>query len=80
MLSTIMWSTAAAPTGGNWDTPGNWVGNAVPGPSDLAVIKGLTGAGTVMLNSGGADSVGSLTTDASTQLEVVSGSLASESV
>ena len=27
---TIMWNTTTAPTGGDWDTPGNWVGGVVP--------------------------------------------------
>ncbi len=76
VLSTITWNTAAAPDGGSWDTPGNWVGNKVPGASDTAIIEGLAGSGTVMLNSGGADAVDNLTTDSTTHLEVVSGSLA----
>ncbi len=75
VLSTINWSTSAASTGGNWDTPGNWVGGVVPGASDTAVIKGLTSPGIVSLSSGNSDSVGALTTDSSTTLTVVSGSL-----
>ena len=48
----------------------------VPGPGDTAVIKGLTGSGLVSLNSSGAGVlVGSLTTDSTTSLEVISGSL-----
>ena len=76
VLSTIMWSTTAAPTGGDWNVGGNWVGGNVPGSSDTAVIKGLTGTGIVYLNSGGSNLVNNLTTDSSTQLEVESGSLA----
>ena len=75
VLSTITWNTTAAPTGGDWNVNTNWVGNVVPGATDTAVIKGLTGAGTVSLNSGGSDSVESLTTDSTTVLEVITGSL-----
>ena len=63
------------PTGGDWNVGSNWIGGNVPGPGDTAVIKGLTGSGLVSLNSGGALSVGSLTTDSTTSLEVISGSL-----
>ena len=75
VLSAITWNTTAAPTGGNWDTPGNWNGNKVPTASDTATIKGLTGSGIVYLQSGGADAINGLTTDSSTHLEVISGSL-----
>ena len=75
LLATITWNTTAAPTGGNWDTPGNWNGGVVPGANDTAVIKGLTSPGTVSLESGNADSVGGLTTDSTTTLEVITGSL-----
>ena len=75
LLATITWNTAVAPTGGDWDTAGNWSPAQVPGTSDTAVINGLTGAGTVRLNSDLADSVFSLATDSSTTLEVISGSL-----
>ena len=75
MLSTITWSTTAAPTGGNWNVGSNWVGGNVPGPSDTAVIKGLTGSGEVYMSSGASDAINSLTTDSSTHIEVISGSL-----
>ena len=75
VLSVVTWSTAAAPTGGDWDVASNWVGNKVPGASDTAVIKGLTGGSIVYLNSGGADTVNSLTTDSSATLKIISGSL-----
>ena len=42
--ATIMWNTTAAPTGGEWDTPGNWVGGVIPTASDNAVID-LTSSG-----------------------------------
>ena len=75
VLSPITWNTTAAPTGGDWDLPSNWTGGKVPGPSDTAKITGLTSPGTVYLDSGNADSVTSLTTDSSTTLEVITGSL-----
>ena len=75
LLATIAWNTTAAPNGGDWDTPGNWVQNKVPGPNDTAKISGLTSPGIVSLNSGAADSVLSVTTDSSTTLEVITGSL-----
>ena len=75
LLSTITWNTTAYPTGGNWDAPGSWTGGVVPGPSDTAKITGLTSPGTVYLDSGNADSVENLTTDSTTTLEVISGSL-----
>ncbi len=76
LLSTINWSTTAAPTGGNWDTGSNWQEGVAPGPSDTAVIKGLTGSGIVYLNSNQSDSVFALTTDSTTTLKIISGSLA----
>ena len=75
VLSTITWNTTAYPNGGNWDSTQSWNGGVVPGPNDTADIKGLTGSGTVYLESGNADSVDSLTTDSTTTLEVVNGSL-----
>ena len=51
LLATIVWNTTAAPNGGDWDTPGNWVQNKVPGPNDTAKISGLTSPGIVSLNS-----------------------------
>ncbi len=75
LLSTITWNTATAPTGGDWDTPGNWVGGNVPGPSNAVVID-LTGAGTVTHNTNTPDSVLSLTTNSSTTLSLGAGSIA----
>jgi hypothetical protein len=75
VLSTITWNTTTAPTMGDWNVGTNWVGGVVPGTTDTAVIKGLKSPGTVFLNSGGTDSVAGLTTDSSTNLEVISGAL-----
>jgi hypothetical protein len=36
MLSTVTWIN---PSGGDWDTPGNWNTGSVPGPADDAVIN-----------------------------------------
>ncbi len=74
-MSMITWNTAVAPNGGDWDTGTNWVGDSVPGVSDTAVIKNLTGSGIVSLSSNKADSVSGLTTDSSVSLEVINGSL-----
>src|SRR5690349_20524064 len=35
LLSTIQWSQQV---GGDFSVPGNWIGNRVPGPGDVAVI------------------------------------------
>ncbi len=75
MLSTITWNTTAYPNGGDWDNAKSWNGGAVPGPNDTASIAGLTGSGTVYLDSDAADSVDSLITDSTTTLEVINGSL-----
>src|SRR5262249_32478972 len=75
VLSTITWNTTAHPTGGNWDDSTSWNGGQVPGPYDTAKITGLTGSGTVYLDSNNADSVNSLVTDSTTTLEVINGSL-----
>ena len=71
LLATITWSTSAAATGGDWNVGTNWVGGVVPVAGDKAVINGLTSPGTVFLNSGSAESVGSLATDSSTNLELI---------
>ena len=65
----------AAPTSGDWNVAANWVGGVVPGAGDTAEIAGLTGSGTVYLDSGGSNSVAALTTDSTTTLEIISGSL-----
>jgi hypothetical protein len=75
VLSTITWNTSVAPTGGDWDTSQNWTPAQVPTASDTAVIKGLTGNATVLLQKGFADSVDNLSIDSTTTLEVTNGSL-----
>ncbi len=75
MLAQITWSTSAASTGGDWNYGPNWVGGVAPGPGDTAVIEGLTSPGTVYMQSGAADSIHSLTTDSTTTLEIITGSL-----
>ena len=71
--STIMWNTAVAPTGGGWDTAGNWQGGVIPGPGDNAVID-LTSSGTVTHATSANDSVLSLTTT-NASLSLTSGSI-----
>src|SRR5262249_41109061 len=75
VLSTITWDSANQSTGGDWDKGSNWIGGKAPGPSDTAVIKGLTSPGIIYLNSNATDSVLSLTTDSTTDLRVITGSL-----
>ncbi len=75
LLATITWNTTTAPTGGDWNVAANWNGGTVPGPGDTATISKLTSPGTVYLNSNISDSVFSLGTDSSVNLEVISGSL-----
>ncbi len=72
LLSTITWDSADYPKGGSWDTPGNWIGDAVPTSTDTAVIN-LSSGGTV--TTGPSDSVLSLSTNASTTVSVSNGSL-----
>ncbi len=72
---TITWNTTTAPTGGDWDTPGNWVGGVVPTASNNVVIN-LTSSGTVTHSTGANDAVLSLTTNANTALSIGSGSIA----
>ena len=72
VLSTIQWNASVAPTGGAWDTTGNWVGGVVPGSGDNAVIN-LTSAGTV--TTGPNDAALNLTTNASTIVGVSNGKL-----
>ena len=70
-----MWNTTTAPTGGDWDTPGNWVGGVVPTASNNVVIN-LTSSGTVTHSTGASDAVLSLTTNGNTALSIGSGSIA----
>ena len=72
---TITWNTTTAPTGGDWDTPGNWVGGVVPTAFDNAIIN-LTSSGTVTHSTGASDAVLSLTTNGNTALSIGSGSIA----
>ena len=74
VLSTITWNTTVAPTGGDWDTAGNWNGGVLPGPNDIAQIS-LTGSGTVTHMAAASDSVKSLTTNANTTLNIENGSI-----
>ena len=72
LLSTVTWIN---PSGGDWDTPSNWSNDAVPGPSDDAVID--TPSITVTHSSSASDSVNSLTISSSdTTLDPSGGSLA----
>ncbi len=71
-MSTVTWNTTAAPTGGSWDTPGNWVGGVVPTSTVNAVID-LTSTGTV--TTGPSDAALSLSTNSSTTVSVSNGSL-----
>ena len=70
-LLSINWNN---PNGGNWDDPNNWVGGAVPGPSDNVVINTASTA-TITIQSGDAESVLSLTTSANDTLSIAGGSL-----
>ena len=70
----ITWDTTAAPTGGDWDTPGNWVGGVIPTASNNVVID-LASAGTVTYSTGASDAALSLSmTNAS--LSLTGGSIA----
>ena len=73
--TTIVWNTTTAPTGGDWDTPGNWVGGAVPTAASNVVID-LTNSGTVTHSTGANDAALSLTTNGNTSLSIGSGSIA----
>ncbi len=72
--ATIMWNTTTAPTGGDWDTPGNWLGGAVPTAASNVVIN-LTSSGTVTHSTGANDAALSLTTNGNTALSIGSGSI-----
>ncbi len=73
--TTIMWNTTTAPTGGDWDTPGNWVGGVVPTASNNVVIN-LASSGTITHSTDASDAVLSLTTNGNTALNIGSGSIA----
>ncbi len=72
---TTVWNTATAPTGGDWDTPGNWVGGVLPTASSNVIIN-LTSSGTVTHSTGANDDALSLTTNGKTALSIGSGSIA----
>src|SRR5258708_39547525 len=72
LSTTVNWIN---PSGGNWDIAANWDSNAVPGPSDDAVI-GYSGI-TVTHNDPYTDAVHSLTSQADLVLFGGSLSLAS---
>ena len=75
LLSTIMWNTAVAPSGGDWDTASDWVGGVIPGAADNAVID-LTSSGTVTHATSANDAALNLTTNASTTVSLTNGSIA----
>ena len=74
VLSPITWNTTAAPTGGDWDTPGNWVGGVIPTASDTVVVN-LPSSGTITHSTGVSDAALSLTTNGNTALSIGSGSI-----
>ena len=51
--STIQWSGGPTGTGTNWLEPTNWVGGAVPGANDDAVIAALGQSGSAYVPIGG---------------------------
>lgn len=75
VLSTIMWNTAVAPTGGDWDTASDWVGGVVPGPGDDVSINVVQDPATVILSSNVARSVHSLSMGDGAGLDIVGGTL-----
>src|SRR5664280_2545962 len=77
LLSTVMWDSVSHAAGGDWDTASNWIGGALPGAADIAVIN-LSNA-TVTHSAAVNDTVLGLTTSGSTTLSVGSGSLSLES-
>ncbi len=58
MLTQVVW---ANPNGGDWDTPSNWVGGMLPGPSVDVVINSLNSGATVTHSQSSTDSVNSIT-------------------
>ena len=76
VLSQITWNnrnSGSTFTTANWNDPNNWTGLKVPGAGDDAVIN-VTG--TVVINTPGTSlSVNSITTNATTNLEIDGGSL-----
>jgi hypothetical protein len=75
VLSTITWNSTQYANGGSWDVGGDWNGGNVPGPHDIAEIKGLASGASVYLDSDLDDSVAGLITDNSFSLDIVNGSL-----
>jgi uncharacterized protein YlbG (UPF0298 family) len=71
LLSNVSWIN---PNGGDWDTGANWSTGQVPGQNDNVTIS-LSSAETITHSSSTGDSVLSLTTNSSTNLKIVNGSL-----
>ena len=61
-------------TSGNWDTPGNWSGNAVP-TSGANVAISTTAAATITIQAGDTVSINSLTAGSNDSLSITGGSL-----
>ncbi len=57
---TVMWNNLS---GGDWDTPANWLGSVLPGANDVVMIPALT-SGSVTHGSSAADTVASITSSA----------------
>ena len=72
MPSAITWIATGS---GNWDTPGNWSGGAVPGSGDDVSIS-TSAPATITITSIDTESVHSLTTAANDTLSMTGGSLA----
>jgi hypothetical protein len=68
----VMWSN---PGSGNWDTPGNWSTDKVPGPGDDVSISTIAIA-TITIQAGDVESVNSVTTSSNDTLSFTGGSLA----
>jgi hypothetical protein len=66
LLSTITWASNVS---GDWDNPAMWIGGAVPGPSDDAIV----GFSDITVTVSGSDSAGSLNSEAG--ISVNNGSL-----
>ena len=65
LLSTVQWSN---PAGGDWDTLGNWMGGALPGPGDNVVINALNAGASITHALNNTDAVNSVTAAAPIRL------------